>query len=253
MLMWLLLTLCSKNRGFNGTLTALQRNIMKQISLCPPLRVEVEDDSETPSHLVGYSRKPHLVELKHTLRRTCRVLCKGQNECRAVWTCLLSAFFVLTGKIVYKIIVEAFISQCFRHVMFPAWLHGWCLSQKPHMGSLCPPLSSGHCYYQTIVTPVSLPDSPCSRIPHTVTLVSIPALAEGNNGRRGRGFSVAIDQPPSPTNGYSPENGHTVRVSELVRLLICVCAFVCVSANLCRFPGHHESFKGLSWRLLDYF
>uniref|UniRef100_A0A7N6A796 LIM domain kinase 1 n=1 Tax=Anabas testudineus TaxID=64144 RepID=A0A7N6A796_ANATE len=36
-------------------------------------------------------------------------------------------------------------------------------------------LYCGHCYYQTIVTPVSLPDSPCSRIPHTVTLVSIPA------------------------------------------------------------------------------
>lgn len=74
--------------------------------------------------------------------------------------------------------------------------------------------SSGHCYYQTIVTPVSLPDTPCSRIPHTVTLVSIPATAEGNNGRRGRGFSVAIDQPLSPTNGYSPEHGPTVRVSQ---------------------------------------
>uniref|UniRef100_A0A7N8YED0 LIM domain kinase 1 n=1 Tax=Mastacembelus armatus TaxID=205130 RepID=A0A7N8YED0_9TELE len=76
-------------------------------------------------------------------------------------------------------------------------------------------LYCGHCYYQTIVTPVSLPDSPCSRIPHTVTLVSIPASTEGNNGRRGRGFSVAIDQPLSPTNGYSPEHGHTVRVSQV--------------------------------------
>uniref|UniRef100_A0A672IBT3 LIM domain kinase 1 n=1 Tax=Salarias fasciatus TaxID=181472 RepID=A0A672IBT3_SALFA len=76
-------------------------------------------------------------------------------------------------------------------------------------------LYCGHCYYQTIVTPVSLPDSPCSRIPHTVTLVSIPASAEGNNGRRGRGFSVAIDQPLSPTNGFSPENGRTVRVSQV--------------------------------------
>uniref|UniRef100_A0A8C6PV76 LIM domain kinase 1 n=1 Tax=Nothobranchius furzeri TaxID=105023 RepID=A0A8C6PV76_NOTFU len=36
-------------------------------------------------------------------------------------------------------------------------------------------LYCGHCYHQTIVTPVSLPDSPCSQIPHTVTLVSIPA------------------------------------------------------------------------------
>uniref|UniRef100_A0A4W6CQF4 LIM domain kinase 1 n=1 Tax=Lates calcarifer TaxID=8187 RepID=A0A4W6CQF4_LATCA len=65
------------------------------------------------------------------------------------------------------------------------------------------------------VTPVSLPDSPCSRIPHTVTLVSIPASAEGNNGRRGRGFSVAIDQPLSPNKGYSPDHGHTVRVSQV--------------------------------------
>lgn len=76
-------------------------------------------------------------------------------------------------------------------------------------------LYCGHCYYQTIVTPVSLPDSPRSRIPHTVTLVSIPASSEGNNGCRGRGFSVAIDQPLSPTNGFSPEHGPTVRVSQV--------------------------------------
>uniref|UniRef100_A0A8C5ER06 LIM domain kinase 1 n=1 Tax=Gouania willdenowi TaxID=441366 RepID=A0A8C5ER06_GOUWI len=76
-------------------------------------------------------------------------------------------------------------------------------------------LYCGHCYYQTIVTPVSLPDSPCSHIPHTVTLVSIPALEDGNNGGRGRGFSVSIDQPFSPTNGFSPEHGHTVRVSQV--------------------------------------
>ncbi|XP_054883907.1 LIM domain kinase 1a isoform X1 [Poeciliopsis prolifica] len=76
-------------------------------------------------------------------------------------------------------------------------------------------LYCGHCYYQTIVTPVSLPDSPHSRIPHTVTLVSIPASGEGNNGCRGRGFSVAIDQPLSPTNGFSPEHGRTVRVSQV--------------------------------------
>ncbi len=85
--------------------------------------------------------------------------------------------------------------------------------------------SSGHCYYQTIVTPVSLPDSPCSRIPHTVTLVSIPASAEGNNGRRGRGFSVAIDQPLSPTDSYSPEQGRTVRVSQWVHLSVFVCRY----------------------------
>uniref|UniRef100_A0A8C7SHA1 LIM domain kinase 1 n=1 Tax=Oncorhynchus mykiss TaxID=8022 RepID=A0A8C7SHA1_ONCMY len=43
-------------------------------------------------------------------------------------------------------------------------------------------LYCGHCYYQTIVTPVSLSDSPCSRIPHTVTLVSIPASTDGRRG-----------------------------------------------------------------------
>uniref|UniRef100_A0A3Q3DJ83 LIM domain kinase 1 n=1 Tax=Hippocampus comes TaxID=109280 RepID=A0A3Q3DJ83_HIPCM len=68
-------------------------------------------------------------------------------------------------------------------------------------------LYCGHCYYETIVTPVSLPDSPCSQIPHTVTLVSIPASAEGANGRRGRGFSVAIDQSHSPNEDCSPELG----------------------------------------------
>ncbi|XP_053729124.1 LIM domain kinase 1a isoform X6 [Synchiropus splendidus] len=76
-------------------------------------------------------------------------------------------------------------------------------------------LYCGHCYYQTVVSPVSLPDSPCSKIPHTVTLVSIPASAEGNNGRRGRGFSVAVDQPLSPTNGLNPDHGRTVRVSQV--------------------------------------
>uniref|UniRef100_A0AAQ4R382 LIM domain kinase 1 n=1 Tax=Gasterosteus aculeatus aculeatus TaxID=481459 RepID=A0AAQ4R382_GASAC len=43
-------------------------------------------------------------------------------------------------------------------------------------------LYCGHCYYQTVVTPLSLPDTPCPRIPHTVTLVSIPASVEGSNG-----------------------------------------------------------------------
>nr|XP_057936844.1 LIM domain kinase 1a isoform X2 [Doryrhamphus excisus] len=75
-------------------------------------------------------------------------------------------------------------------------------------------LYCGHCYYQTVVTPVSLPDSPCSHIPHTVTLVSIPASEEGT-GHRGRGFSVAIDQPLSPTDKCSPEHGRTVRVSQV--------------------------------------
>ncbi|XP_051966749.1 LIM domain kinase 1-like isoform X1 [Xyrauchen texanus] len=70
-------------------------------------------------------------------------------------------------------------------------------------------LYCGHCYYQTIVTPVTLPDSPCSRIPHTVTLVSIPASTDGK-----RGLSVSIDQGPSP-NGYSPEHNHTIRVAQV--------------------------------------
>uniref|UniRef100_A0A7N6A7Z6 LIM domain kinase 1 n=1 Tax=Anabas testudineus TaxID=64144 RepID=A0A7N6A7Z6_ANATE len=78
-------------------------------------------------------------------------------------------------------------------------------------------LYCGHCYYQTIVTPVSLPDSPCSRIPHTVTLVSIPASAEGNNGRRGRGFSVAIDQPLSPNNDcISPDVKNSIHVGDRI-------------------------------------
>uniref|UniRef100_A0A671WXJ5 LIM domain kinase 1 n=1 Tax=Sparus aurata TaxID=8175 RepID=A0A671WXJ5_SPAAU len=75
-------------------------------------------------------------------------------------------------------------------------------------------LYCGHCYYQTIVTPVSLPDSPCSRIPHTVTLVSIPASAEGNNGRRGRGFSVAIDQVD--TDCISPDVKNSIHVGDRI-------------------------------------
>ncbi|XP_056613482.1 LIM domain kinase 1a isoform X2 [Triplophysa dalaica] len=68
-------------------------------------------------------------------------------------------------------------------------------------------LYCGHCYYQTIVTPVTLPESPCSRIPHTVTLLSIPPSTDGK-----RGFSVSIDQGPSP-NRYCSD--HTVRVTKV--------------------------------------
>lgn len=68
------------------------------------------------------------------------------------------------------------------------------------------PFCSGHCYYQMVVTPVMdqlLPESPGPRIPHTVTLVSIPACSDGK-----RGLSVSIDQ-----HGSS-EHPHTVRVRE---------------------------------------
>ncbi|KAG8122858.1 hypothetical protein E2320_018302, partial [Naja naja] len=68
-------------------------------------------------------------------------------------------------------------------------------------------LYCGHCYYQMVVTPVMdqlLPESPGTRIPHTVTLVSIPACSESK-----RGFSVSIDK-----HGGS-EHPHTVRVCEL--------------------------------------
>ncbi|NXG66434.1 LIMK1 kinase, partial [Hemiprocne comata] len=69
-------------------------------------------------------------------------------------------------------------------------------------------LYCGHCYYQMVVTPVIeqiLPDSPAARIPHTVTLVSIPACSDGK-----RGFSVSIDQ------GCGTEHPCTVRVRECV-------------------------------------
>ncbi|KFV67381.1 LIM domain kinase 1, partial [Dryobates pubescens] len=53
-------------------------------------------------------------------------------------------------------------------------------------------LYCGHCYYQMVVTPVIeqiLPESPAARMPHTVTLVSIPACSDGR-----RGFYVSIAQ-----------------------------------------------------------
>uniref|UniRef100_A0A8C0KGX8 LIM domain kinase 1 n=1 Tax=Canis lupus dingo TaxID=286419 RepID=A0A8C0KGX8_CANLU len=70
-------------------------------------------------------------------------------------------------------------------------------------------LYCGHCYYQTVVTPAIeqvLPDSPGSRLPHTVTLVSIPASPHGK-----RGLSVSIDPAHGPP-GCSTEHSHTVRV-----------------------------------------
>lgn len=75
------------------------------------------------------------------------------------------------------------------------------------------PPPSGHCYYQMVVTPVIeqiLPESPGSRIPHTVTLVSIPACTDGK-----RGFSVSIDQHCN-SQGCGTEHSHTVRVREYV-------------------------------------
>ncbi|KAK1344889.1 hypothetical protein QTO34_013593 [Cnephaeus nilssonii] len=49
-------------------------------------------------------------------------------------------------------------------------------------------------------------DSPGSHLPHTVTLVSIPATAHGK-----RGLSVSIDPPHGPP-GCGTEHSHTVRV-----------------------------------------
>ena len=96
----------------------------------------------------------------------------------------------------------------------PAWVSGW---GDTSLGTPHPPAASrprsGHCYYQMVVTPVIeqiLPDSPASRIPHTVTLVSIPASSDGK-----RGFSVSIDQ------GCGTEHPRTVRVRE------CVCHPLC--------------------------
>ncbi|XP_073523703.1 LIM domain kinase 1 isoform X1 [Phyllobates terribilis] len=61
-------------------------------------------------------------------------------------------------------------------------------------------LYCGPCYYQISLTPVI--DSPVSRSPHTVTLVSLPA----SDGRRGLSISIT----PS-----CAEHSHTVRVREL--------------------------------------
>uniref|UniRef100_A0A8C9JRF3 LIM domain kinase 1 n=1 Tax=Panthera tigris altaica TaxID=74533 RepID=A0A8C9JRF3_PANTA len=84
-----------------------------------------------------------------------------------------------------------------------------CARARVLTGFPTPASLSGHCYYQTVVTPVIeqiLPDSPGSRLPHTVTLVSIPASAHGK-----RGLSVSIDPPHGPP-GCSTEHSHTVRV-----------------------------------------
>ncbi|XP_043910121.1 LIM domain kinase 1 isoform X2 [Protopterus annectens] len=73
-------------------------------------------------------------------------------------------------------------------------------------------LYCGRCYYQMVVTPVieqSVPESPSSRIPHTVTLVSIPASSDGK-----RGLSVAVDRRCSSSSSGS-EHSHTVRVKNV--------------------------------------
>uniref|UniRef100_A0AAZ3RI04 LIM domain kinase 1 n=1 Tax=Oncorhynchus tshawytscha TaxID=74940 RepID=A0AAZ3RI04_ONCTS len=75
-------------------------------------------------------------------------------------------------------------------------------------------LYCGLCYYRTIVTPVSLPDSPCARIPHTVTLVSIPASTDGR-----RGISVAINQPVIEVRSLhtlSPDVKNSIHVGDRI-------------------------------------
>uniref|UniRef100_A0AAY4BHZ4 LIM domain kinase 1 n=1 Tax=Denticeps clupeoides TaxID=299321 RepID=A0AAY4BHZ4_9TELE len=51
-------------------------------------------------------------------------------------------------------------------------------------------LYCGHCYFQDPVTPENSVDVECPRVPHTVTLVSFPPLA---NGCHGLSFSVEMD------------------------------------------------------------
>uniref|UniRef100_A0A8C6PWV2 LIM domain kinase 1 n=1 Tax=Nothobranchius furzeri TaxID=105023 RepID=A0A8C6PWV2_NOTFU len=75
-------------------------------------------------------------------------------------------------------------------------------------------LYCGHCYHQTIVTPVSLPDSPCSQIPHTVTLVSIPATDKSDNGRKGRGFSVSRSEVDADC--ISPDVKNSIHVGDKI-------------------------------------
>ncbi|XP_018586083.1 LIM domain kinase 1-like isoform X1 [Scleropages formosus] len=70
-------------------------------------------------------------------------------------------------------------------------------------------LYCGQCYNNNIAIPVTPPDSRTTRIPHTVTLVSIPASTDGR-----RGFTVSIDHSGSPT-AYGPDQNPIVRVSEL--------------------------------------
>ncbi|XP_069082894.1 LIM domain kinase 1 isoform X2 [Pleurodeles waltl] len=73
-------------------------------------------------------------------------------------------------------------------------------------------LYCGHCYYQMVVTPVIeqiLPESPSARLPHTVTLVSIPASSDGK-----RGLSVSIDTTCSAP-GCGSEHSRAVRVREV--------------------------------------
>uniref|UniRef100_H3CG16 LIM domain kinase 1 n=1 Tax=Tetraodon nigroviridis TaxID=99883 RepID=H3CG16_TETNG len=79
------------------------------------------------------------------------------------------------------------------------------------------------CRNPTVVTVTTRPsscrkflsNSPSSQIPHTVTLVSIPGLDDGNEEDKSRGFSVALDQLIGPAGRLSPENTHTLRVSQV--------------------------------------
>nr|XP_023685077.1 LIM domain kinase 1-like isoform X3 [Paramormyrops kingsleyae] len=70
-------------------------------------------------------------------------------------------------------------------------------------------LYCGQCYQKNVVSQVTQPDSPDSKVPHVVTLVSIPASPEGN-----RGFSVSIS-PDCSSSTCGPECSPTVRVSSV--------------------------------------
>uniref|UniRef100_A0A8C7DPG8 LIM domain kinase 1 n=1 Tax=Oncorhynchus kisutch TaxID=8019 RepID=A0A8C7DPG8_ONCKI len=81
-------------------------------------------------------------------------------------------------------------------------------------------LYCGHCYYQTIVTPVSLSDSPCSRIPHTVTLVSIPASTDGRRGISVKSVSNCLSPFSHSFSRVDSELIIWMHISDPVRMMI---------------------------------
>nr|XP_032625839.1 LOW QUALITY PROTEIN: LIM domain kinase 1 [Chelonoidis abingdonii] len=122
---------------------------------------------------------------------------KYTPEC---FSCSAAAVFIGDGEQHYARRERSKLPTCNHH------------SSGPTAKQQCKMSRSGHCYYQMVVTPVIeqiLPDSPGTRIPHTVTLVSIPACSDGK-----RGLSVSIDQHCSSQDCGS-EHSHTVRVREV--------------------------------------
>lgn len=117
-----------------------------------------------------------------------------------------------------------------------------------------------HSLVVTVTTRPSSHRSPCRtrHAPGSLTpsrwCPSQPWLRATTDAGGGVSPSPSTSRSARPTATVLKMDAQSESPSESACSCVPLCLCVCLQIfSLCRFPGHHESFKGLSWRLLDYF